>query len=347
MTAKSANIRVGSVTTLGLDAQNQTPSFYEFAIWSGRVLSATDVAALYDIKNGLNFGYPSQEQYKISGFTSVLPRRLLSERDSATGSYPTVVRTGDSRSGKYGVSFDDTKTLVFQQYSGSNSVNFGTMALSGAYYQNDLVAKPSSAPTLTGSGSIVIGVSDANIKFTKGQDLQPFKEQDLYAISSASLNDPFYKTGSAPADVGLGLSDPVWSKAKISLPVNPIQSDAFRTKRGGASTAADGGVNFPMQYFNFAEQKWEGVGTGYQPGNRATGIGGVSINTRGNTSTLAYTPIGFSPGSFRNNADIGVNEQNVAMLSQAAVQISNFGFPFSPLYEATGSQLFSLSGERS
>jgi hypothetical protein len=43
-----------------------------------------------------------------------LPSRVvLRIKDSATGSYPTIARTGDSRTGNYQVGFNDTNTIVF------------------------------------------------------------------------------------------------------------------------------------------------------------------------------------------------------------------------------------------
>ena len=49
-----------------------------------------------------------------SGYVSLPPRVLIREFDNATGSYPTILRTGDiDRQGNYKVQFDDTNTLIF------------------------------------------------------------------------------------------------------------------------------------------------------------------------------------------------------------------------------------------
>ena len=77
----------------------------DMAVW-GIELPATDAAVLYGAKSG--FWLPS------SGFISNPPRTILQVRDCATGSYPTVSRIGDaSRTGRYGVRFDDLDTVVF------------------------------------------------------------------------------------------------------------------------------------------------------------------------------------------------------------------------------------------
>lgn len=50
------------------------------------------------------------------------PRLLLRERDYATGSYPTIGRTGDDRLGNYSVPFDDRHTIMFAEQEDPNGV---------------------------------------------------------------------------------------------------------------------------------------------------------------------------------------------------------------------------------
>ena len=59
--------------------------------------------------SGLTRGYITG-----SGFVSLPPRYLIRQRDSATGSYPTILRSGDrDRKGKYNISFNDKFTQIF------------------------------------------------------------------------------------------------------------------------------------------------------------------------------------------------------------------------------------------
>tara|TARA_Y100000592_G_scaffold45587_3_gene72364 strand:- start:7258 stop:11055 length:3798 start_codon:yes stop_codon:yes gene_type:complete len=337
MTNTSASIRVGSVTLVGADAQNQTPSFYEFAIWSGRVLSATDVAALYDVKNGVKTGFLSQEQHKRSGMISLLPRNVLSIRDSKTGSYPTTARTGDSRTGVYNAKFDDRKTLVF---GNSSNVTFGAAALSGSYYQNDLVASPSSGPTLKGSGKIVAGISDTNIQFTKGEDLKPFVEENLHVISLPSYSDPFYITGSAPADVGLGFKSSLRSKTKIEIDI----SQQVETRIG---MLVNSGANkiFPMGYYNFSNSRWEGIGRGRDFFTSGSATNPSRTYTR--QDFLSEAMFGFAPSIYQGTSITRGEDPATGQIKYtggAGAAISNFGFPYHPKFHATSSQVFHMTG---
>jgi len=336
MAPGNTKVRVGSMTAADADAQNQRASFYEFAIWSGRVLTSTDVAALYDVKNGIKTGFLSQEQHKRSGIISLLPRNVLSIRDSKTGSYPTIARTGDSRTGVYNTNFDDRKTLIF---GNSSNVTFGAAALSGSYYQNDLVASPSSGPTLKGSGKIVAGVSDSNIQFTKGEDLKPFVEENLYAITSASFNDPFYTTGSAPADVGLGFTSPVRSKTKIEIDISPHE-----TAEIGMLVQSGANKIFPMGYYNFGRSRWEPIGRGRDFFTTGSATNPTRTYTR--ADFLAEAMIAFSPSIYQGSVP-GTDPLFPSLRKYhggAGAVISNFGFPYHPKFHATGSQVFHMTG---
>jgi len=332
----TTNLNVGANAATMNYTQNQEASFYEFAIWSGRVLSATDVAALYDVKNGVKTGFLSQEQHKRSGMISLLPRNVLSIRDSKTGSYPTTARTGDSRTGVYNTKFDDRKTLVF---GNSSNVTFGAAALSGSYYQNDLVASPSSGPTLKGSGKIVAGISDTNIQFTKGEDLKPFVEENFYAIDAASFNDPFYNTGSSPADVGLGFKSPIRSKTKIEIDISPHEvSEIGMLLNSGANKI------FPMGYYNFGRSRWEPIGRGRD--FFTTGSATNPTRTYRRQDFLAEAMIGFAPSIYQGSVP-GTDPLFPSLRKYhggAGAVISNFGFPYHPKFHATGSQVFHMTG---
>lgn len=91
-------------------------SISEFAVFN-TVLSANDVTAIYE-RTGYDF--------VKSGFISLPPRVLTRQFDSATGSYPTTLRTGDvNRRGNYQVSFDDTNTVLFENSFGKALIDFG------------------------------------------------------------------------------------------------------------------------------------------------------------------------------------------------------------------------------
>ena len=89
---------------------------------TGSIMTANEIRALYDAR----FGVQANE----TGFLQELPPRVEQRIiDSKTGSYPTVIRTGDSRTGKYSTSFNDQKTVLFRKHNdvfpGELNRNFG------------------------------------------------------------------------------------------------------------------------------------------------------------------------------------------------------------------------------
>lgn len=117
--AVSDTLVVGANRTGNFEADGY---FSEFTVWD-KTLTATEVSALY---------YATIEGWKAkSGFISLPPRVLIKQFDSATGSYPTIARTGDAtRKGNYNVRFDDTYTVPFESSFATADIDFG-YSLSG------------------------------------------------------------------------------------------------------------------------------------------------------------------------------------------------------------------------
>lgn len=81
----------------------------ELSIWES-LLSDEEVKALYHA----TLTCAATDTARESGYTSEPPRLRIRRLDSATGSYPTVKRTGDRDfKGDFKVKFDDLNTLVF------------------------------------------------------------------------------------------------------------------------------------------------------------------------------------------------------------------------------------------
>lgn len=91
--------------------------FSEFSVWRKR-LSQSEILAIF---------YATTERWGIkSGFVSLPPRYIIGQRDSATGSYPTILRTGDrDRTGKYNISFNDKFTQIFGKKFVDEFDNYG------------------------------------------------------------------------------------------------------------------------------------------------------------------------------------------------------------------------------
>ena len=77
-------------------------------------------------------------QEKSTRARGLPPRVLLSQRQDATGSFPTVWRTSsDNRTGKYNVSFNDNKVVPFNQYEAADYDS--SLPLGDAIYVEEVV----------------------------------------------------------------------------------------------------------------------------------------------------------------------------------------------------------------
>ena len=233
-------------------------------------------------------------------------RRQLAIRDSATGSYPTIARTGDTRTGAYTVNFDDTTTVAFTTCS---NIAFPSMLPSGSRFA---VAEQT---TLFGTGQVVAGVSDDNMSFTPGEDITPYVEEfappSWYGIGS---EDGFYHTGSRVEDVGEGFSSPLWSKTKIEIDLAPIASTTL-------SQSLVLSQSFPMAYFNFDKRVWEHVGIGTE--TSASFVDTAQLGREINEGMVGFRSMGVF---------------NYYLKSP----IINYGFPCHPKFHATSSQVLSM-----
>ena len=263
---------------------------------------------------------PKKRQNRIgtvissSGITSLAPRVYLRNRDNASGSYPTIARTGDTRSGVYSSSFDDTSSVFI---GASDNLILGSQILSSSQYISDFAASPSTNPSLVGPGTASFGVSDQRIAYRNpGQDLAPFSEHHLFACDPGNFIDPFYLTGSRVEDVGPGFSLPLKEKTKIEIDLSPSEEISF---------GPDGSDISPMVYYDWGDHRWEKVGR--------------SVNILDSSQLYVDRGMfGFSPGLSNGTGVTG-------FLKITASPCNNFGFPSHPKFHATSSQLFSLANK--
>lgn len=270
---------------------------------------------------------PKKRQNRIgtvisaSGITSLAPRVYLRNRDNASGSYPTIARTGDTRSGVYSSSFDDTSSVFI---GASDNLILGSQILSSSQYISDFAASPSTNPSLVGPGTASFGVSDQRIAYRNpGQDLAPFSEHNLFACDPGNFIDPFYLTGSRVEDVGPGFSLPLKEKTKIVIDLSTSETSTLSVD-GGASA---GTFHHHMGYYNKDSKKFDPIGSGTFP----------QVDTA--QESLDLLNIGFGVST---DLDGVTAADTVMRHKNSGAPISNFGFPIHPKYHATSSQLTSM-----
>ena len=150
-----------------------------------------------------------------SGYLSLPPRIQLRERDSATGSYPTIAKTGDPDfSGNKPVKFDDSRTVIF---SDNVTVSYPTLLQptgQGLKYISGSLATPNSGSDILATGTVRKGVADQFAFFDNSERIGPFKEH-LRVVPNEGA---FYLTGTDP-NVLPGFSSRLGSKTIIKIPM--------------------------------------------------------------------------------------------------------------------------------
>ena len=115
-------------------------------------------------------------QEKSTRARGLPPRVLLSQRQDATGSFPTVWRTSsDNRTGRYNVSFNDNKVVPFNQYEAADyDSNFLIKAASDVAAGVQYVEKVENDVYVPAGGSKTVSFS------------QPFTDKPFVVITELS-----------------------------------------------------------------------------------------------------------------------------------------------------------------
>lgn len=287
------------------------------------------------------------------------PKLLLSRKQDATGSFPTTWRTSsDNRTGRYGVFFNDNKTVEFNLSTTGdigisssypdiavNGITFPLrmtpQAINAGLYSED-IADLYKQPYFSGSvvvnqpivvsGSMAAGVSDTFVTFTPGQDIEPFTdlanpESDAKELSVTSSVYQFYATGSLVETTGLGFQQPLWSKNKIEIDLTPSTTQSFVLYKSASAGS------YPMGYWNPTTKLYEGIGTG-------KGIDSYSGDLDGLKLALEEQTFGYSTSADNGGTLTGFPAGTFNLYAR---QMSNYGFPYHPKFQPTSSQVINAS----
>tara|TARA_R110002020_G_scaffold37124_5_gene112013 strand:+ start:6786 stop:11894 length:5109 start_codon:yes stop_codon:yes gene_type:complete len=267
-------VHLGGITTL-----QGNHSAAEFAIYN-KMLSPTEVKALYNytVKNS---GEPA------SGYLNLPERVLLRQRDEATGSYPSKLRTTGRTStliGNRDLAFDDTRTII---YTNEREVQYPMMLRSSSVHIDDLVASPNaiSSGSILAPANVKPFLSDQGISFSIDQrgrnstwvdngspvNFEPFDESRIYIDN----NDRWYLTGTSPGDYR-NFSSPLDDKINIKIPL--VSSEDSYASRYNALNLQNNGYNAANQikvdqnsefynrqfsgflYYNKDTKRWDDIG---------------------------------------------------------------------------------------
>ena len=319
----------------------------EIAVWKdipkgSRLVNENTAASLYAARKGF---YANK-----SGFLSEPYRLELRRRDSATGSYPTINRTGDrTRTGKYNVLFDDTKTVLF----GTASAVYPQILSSDS---QNFIYPTSSLGIVT--RSLRKGVSDNRIEFTPGESLGPYDD------SLIPLQDTdFYLTGTK-REIMEGFTSPLKSKTSIFFDITPGQNEVLTLTRAnrGRNILLEPGLSSTkisksgFAYWNNTDRKWDQIGlsdpiTGekirfdYAIKGDTVAINSCASGT--NVFPQQFTPCQHSTFTDSQLATTGTDGLSELLKSRfyhliGSPTLTSFA-PFKTVYHATSSQTIRMS----
>lgn len=210
---------------------------------------------------------------------------------------------------------------------------------------------------LEAPGSLIAGISDQWLGRTSGLQhgglYEPFRDDSLIA-EGLSSNSDFYRQVSSLDKFEIDLSSKDCSFEQV------ISQSHTETDPDPTEISYEG--NYPMAYFSFDEEKWEGVGTGWP-----------LLSKYENTVTRQlplqwakeYLPVGFSPSLLTLPKETYITglTSSVPALAASSSQLmkqnypwgkekhqtlagmptTNYGFPHAPKFHATSSQLYDMS----
>jgi len=292
----SASVKISAVrSTPGMPSTFVTLT--QTVVGPGGNTSITDSATNVSFTSPFTGGQLRTTADQIrSGITSLPPRIILRNRDSATGSYPTIVRTGDTdRKGSFSVIFDDNNTILFEERLTGSAGNIGypEALVSNSKFFGDHVASPNTSSDIVTFGTVRKGVADDNVSFTPGEDLSPFVENRINLKRTS-----YYATGTNPSILD-GFSSPLWSKTQIRINIPATEESVVSRNVARVSDVLDPSGEFAGQdlsgflYYNFEDKKWEQKGlTDPATGNPTHFNFALSITdqkTNGGKDKLAFT----------------------------------------------------------
>lgn len=280
------------------------------------------MARIYLTGSGQTKGYTTG-----SGIISNPVRILLREKDSKTGSYPTIARTGDPDfSGQYASIFDDSKIINFV----AGDLVYPTSLPASSIWVSGGVSTPNVLQGLIAAGTSSKGIADSQVEFTPGENIRPFDESRVYIDNDSE----FYQTGTN-SSILPGFDQRLGSKTIITLDINPTAATDVFFSTGSSVSNSTSQIGSGLAYFNWNLKKWEMIGDTVN-GVR-TGSNIDILNPNPVIRSAAPHPAGGIP-QFVMSQILYNTARHVGIFH------STHGFPFATQYNSTGSQEFLLTG---
>jgi hypothetical protein len=273
---------------------------------------------------------------KKSGAINLSGRLQLRNLDNQLGSYPTILKTGDTNfKGNKLINFNDTNTIFFKE---NELICYPNLLEPNNNFISFSLATPNSSSDIKTIGTVRKGISDKFVIFDNSEKIGPFIEHQRVTPNSNN----FYLTGTDPS-VLPGFSNRLSSKTIIKIPINVKNKSSIFWSTGTLPDAGGinpgglaGGVNSGISYFNFNSGIWEPIGV---DSNSTTG----SLVDYLNPDILIRSSSFLVDCSLNQSASIALSPGAFSPLkSISGKPITTFGFPSSKKFETNAGQTISL-----
>lgn len=259
---------------------------------------------------GTPWGYQSSGELLTQTKIKLLPREEIRYEDNFIPHYPTIARTGDERTGKYPVRFNDVETII---YNNQTVVYPNLFGITSPHFNSYLTS------SIEVSTAIKPGVTDKFARITRqSQSLSPYNEAFR---PEQSVETDFFLTGTSN-NIALDFTEKLASKTQIKYQL-PIASRTTIL----ANTAS-------IMYFNTELGRFEVVAQS-QLTNPSNGV----IDTFGSYDSRLFGPFGNNvvSGNLSNPASL-VPSLFVSIALAQTSSVLNL-----PAYSMTSSNYFDLN----
>lgn len=296
----------------------------------------------HDFWSAARYGYDS---YSFADMHAFAPRGHIQQRDSRSGSFPTIARTGDrARAGNHAIVFDDTNVITFvtstnidvgrNLHSGSSQhLALRLSAMTGPRLQYPIIGQRQTVSHTSGvivtTGIVRAGIADVGYIPSFGITSSIVFNESAIDLRQTS----FYATGTITSSLGTSFSSPLRSKTQLVIDISPRQrTDVYFSTGSGASPVRSG-----IAYFNNITKVWE------PHGDITTGSNVDYFNYE--FSVRPKSLLAFFPNPGVSTASLATAQKTFLQLMHDNVGYvtSDCGFPYAAKFDATSSQLIRMS----
>ena len=236
--------------------------------------------------------------------------------------------------------------VLIEQFKqvGPNVYRYPFMLPLTSSHATNRIASPNIISNITGAARMMKGVSDVDAYITPNtyESISPFNESRTYLD-----NDSAFNSIGTPISVAPGFDQRLSSKISLTFPINTTRTDKVFfstgnlpytspnfTKYANYAAGYNANVRSGLAYYNWNDKRWE------DPADLSSGSNVDYFSAFDKISTGSMLAIVPSPLIGVGQSDLRWNEFNPLL----GLPSNYANFPYDRKFDATGSQLLSLTG---